>query len=84
MARTKTRKKKKSKLLRNVGIATGVGAALYGAEKLAERMGVRGGAGFVGRRKGTGRSRKKSAGWYARQILRLKLKRKYDKLRLAM
>jgi len=31
---------------------------------------------------GNGKRRKKGAGWYAREIERVKLKRKYDKLRL--
>ena len=31
-------------------IAAGIGAGLFGAEQLAERFGVRGGAGFIGRR----------------------------------
>lgn len=77
------RRKKKSKAGRVAKVATGVaiaGGALYAGEKLAERLGVRGGAGFVGKRKGS--RRKKSAGWFAREITRLKLKKRYDKLRL--
>jgi ribosomal protein S6E (S10) len=77
------RRKKKSKAGRAARIIGGValaGGALYAGEKLAERMGVRGGAGFIGKRKGS--RRKKSAGWFAREIARLKLKKRYDKLKI--
>lgn len=65
-----------------LGVAAGVAGLAYGAEKLAEKMGVRGGAGFVGKRRGKGR--KKSAAWYAKNILRLRLKKRYDKMRLSI
>lgn len=60
-----------------------VGGLAYAGEKMAERLGVRGGAGFIGRRKGR-KSRKKSASFYAREILRLKLKKRYDKIKLGI
>jgi len=60
-----------------VGGALAGGGLLMGAERLAERIGIRGGAGFIGRRgSGRRRSKKKSAAWYARQIMRLKLKKR--------
>jgi hypothetical protein len=44
---------KKTSLISKVGKLAGVGAGIavgaYGAEKLAERLGVRGGAGFIGK-----------------------------------
>jgi hypothetical protein len=49
-----------SKTAKIVGGVVGAGAVAYGAEKLAEKMGIRGGAGFIGRRK-----RRKSRGKYA-------------------
>lgn len=49
-----------SKIVKAVAIGGGVAAAAYGAEKLAEKLGVRGGAGFFGRRKRRKSKRKKS------------------------
>lgn len=60
------------------------GLAIAGGALLA------GGIGYLAGKKrgkatgGGGKSRKKSAGWYARQIARLKLKKRYDKLRLSV
>jgi hypothetical protein len=62
--------------IRNYGstIAVAGGAAALG-----------GAAGYLlGKSKGKGKSHKHGAAWYARNIMRLKLKRRYDKLRLAV
>ena len=70
-------KKKKSSKLRTVGkVAAGValaGGALIAGRAIAKRL-----------KKGGGSRRKKSAAWYARAIARLKLKKRYDKLRLSV
>jgi hypothetical protein len=41
---------KKHPIVTSVGVVLGTAGAIYGAEKLAEAAGVRGGAGFIGRR----------------------------------
>lgn len=59
-SRTKTTSKKGAigKAVKVAGVVAGGAAALYGAEKLAEKLGVRGGAGFIGKRP-DGSSRKR-------------------------
>lgn len=81
MAKTKKMKvktKKPSKLKTGLKIAAGAVAAVgLGAAA------VKGYQAFKGRKAGR-RGRKKSAGFYAREIMRLKLKKRYDKLRLSI
>jgi len=61
------------------------GLAIAGGALLAGGVGYLAGK-AKGRSSGSsgGIRRKKSAGWYARQIARLKLKKRYDKLRLSV
>ncbi len=82
--KVKAKSSKVKKTAKFIAGAAAVGTGLYAAEKVAEKLGVRGGAGFIGKRKGGRRSRKKSAQWYAKNIMRLKLKRRYDKIRLSV
>lgn len=49
-----------SKVLKGAGTVGAVAGVLYGAEQLAEKAGVRGGAGFIGDRMTSSGSRKKS------------------------
>ncbi len=76
----KTKKKSKpSKLKTGLKVAGGAllaGGLAYGATKLLSKK-----KSATGMR---GRGRKKSPAWYARQIMRLKLKKRYDKLRLSV
>lgn len=76
---TKPKPTKPSKLktgLKVAGAALLAGGVAYGAKKLYSK--------YKGGKTARGRGRKKSPTWYARQILRLKLKKKYDKLRLSV
>lgn len=60
------------------------GLAIAGGALLAGGIGYIAGKARSKATGGGGKSRKKSAGWYARQIARLKLKKRYDKLRLSV
>jgi len=54
--------------------------AVKGAKQVVSAI-----AGKIGKTRGTGRrSRKKGATWYAKEILRLRLKKKYEKIKYAI
>lgn len=61
-----------AKVAKFAGATAGVGLALYGIEKGAEYLGVRGGAGFIGKRK---KGQKGKVKFTTKQLL----KRAYDK-----
>jgi hypothetical protein len=71
------KKQKSSPFKTAVKVAAGVGAAAlatYGVAKGVQYL--------KGKKRSKGRRR--SAAWYARQILRLRLKKKYDKLKVGV
>ncbi len=74
--RSKKSKKGRSKIGTALKVAGGVavaGGALLAGRAIAKRV----------RGSGDGKKRrKKSAMWYAKEIMRIKLKKRYDKLRI--
>lgn len=69
--------RKKSRLGTGLKVAAGVavaGGALLAGRAIAKRMKGEGG----------GKRRKRGAAWYAREIIRLKLKKRYDKIKIGI
>jgi len=61
------------------------GAKTKDKKKSVKDVAVAGAKKILGKdEKKTGKSRKKSALWYAKEIQRMKLKRKYEKIRLGV
>lgn len=76
MIRRQKKAKKKSRIGTGLKVAAGValaGGALVAGKKLVDKVRGKGGG---------GRRRKRGAIWYAREITRLKLKKRYDKLKI--
>lgn len=70
------KKSKGSRLRTGLKVAAGValaGGALVAGKKLVDKVRGKGGG---------GKRRKRGAIWYAREITRLKLKKRYDKLKI--